>query len=273
MLLTFNKSTIGYSHVERGKVCQDYSSLYKDNERTIITCCDGHGGDLYIRSNIGSKLASLATINVFNEIKRSQLFKLEDANFEKSIKLSILCEWNRLVESWNSLHHISKSEIINLSENKANILKKTPIKAYGTTLTGAMQLNNKLVVVGIGDSEILGIKNGKIIKPFDNEDEPAGNITYSLCQEDAFNYLKVKVIDFSKLDGIILCTDGLSGAYQTYDNFNNSFIKPMVIKLLEEKNYVFVDNFIDNLAKKLGTGDDVSLAFIIKDNINKKYYV
>ena len=272
MLLTFNKSTIGYSHIDKGKVCQDYSALYEDNERTIITCCDGHGGDLYIRSNIGSKLASLATFNVFNSLKRNMIYKFKEGDFEKNIKLSILCEWNRLVDNFNSCNQISKKELINLDEKKKSIIRSNPIKAYGTTLTGALLLNNKLVIVGIGDSEILGIKKGCLIKLFDNEDEPAGNITYSLCQEDAFNYLKVKVVDFSKLDGIILCTDGLSGAYQTYDNFNNSFIKPMVIKLLEEKNYSFVDSFIANLANKLGTGDDVSLAFIIKDKINKKYY-
>ena len=58
----FNVTSIGYSHVKSGKVCQDFSSSYSDGERTIITACDGHGGEVYIRSHKGSKFASLATL-------------------------------------------------------------------------------------------------------------------------------------------------------------------------------------------------------------------
>ena len=90
--------------------------------------------------------------------------------------------------------------------------------------------------------------------------------------EDAYSYLRVKVLDFKTLDGIILCTDGLSSPYQSYTNFNQSFIKPIVKKIYEEKNTIYIDKFIENLAKELGNGDDVSLSFIIKDNVVKKYY-
>lgn len=271
MLYTFSKSSIGYVHINEKRFCQDFTATYKDLERTIITCCDGHGGRKYIRSHIGSHMASNAVINVFNSIHNS-FFRLTDSEIENKIKLMVLCEWNKLIEEQISNKTIKKSEIINLDEDEILDLKINPSLAYGTTLTGALLLGNKLLVIKIGDTECIGIKKGKLLDMFDTTEEPAANITYSMCQDDAFEYLKVKVIDFKELDGIILCTDGLASPYQSYDNFNKSFIKPMIKKIITTKSLIHIDKFIDEIASKLGVGDDVSLSFIIKDNLSKKYY-
>ena len=271
MLHVFSKSSIGYSHIKEKCQCQDFSAVYKDPERTIITCCDGHGGKKYIRSHIGSHMASNAIINVFNSIHPS-FFRLKNEEIENKIKLSILCEWNKLVEEQISYKSIKKNELINLDEDEILSLKSNPAIAYGTTLTGALLLGNKLLVVKIGDTECVGIRKGQLIDIFDSSDDPAANVTYSMCQDDAFKYLKVKVLDFRDLDGIVLCTDGLTSPYQSYDNFNNSFIKPMINKIINTNSLEYIDDFIDEIASNLGVGDDVSLSFILNDNISKKYY-
>ena len=271
MLHVFSKSSIGFSHIKEKCQCQDFSAVYKDPERTIITCCDGHGGKKYIRSHIGSHMASNAIINVFNSIHPS-FFRLKNEEIENKIKLSILCEWNKLVEEQISYKSIKKNELINLDEDEILSLKSNPAIAYGTTLTGALLLGNKLLVVKIGDTECVGIRKGQLIDIFDSSDDPAANVTYSMCQDDAFFYLKVKVLDFRDLDGIVLCTDGLTSPYQSYDNFKNSFIKPMINKIVETKSLSYIDEFIDEVASQLGVGDDVSLSFILNDNITKKYY-
>lgn len=272
MLHVFSKTSKGYSHLKDKKPCQDYSAHYQDKERTIITCCDGHGGVQYIRSNLGSKMASTAVLNVLLTVTPSMLQKVKKEDLENKIKLSILCEWNRMVEEDLSKKKIKKSDLKDLDEDQIDSLKLNPAKAYGTTLTGALLLENKLLVVGIGDTETIVFRKGEMTRVFDEDDDPVGNVTYSMCQEDAYSYLRVKVLDFKALDGIILCTDGLSSPYQSYINFNESFIKPIVKKLFEEKNPIYIDKFIENLAKELGNGDDVSLSFIIKDNVTKKYY-
>ena len=84
MLYVFSKSSIGYSHIKDKGQCQDFSAVYKDPKRTIITCCDGHGGRKYIRSHIGSHMASNAIINVFNSIHPS-FFRLKDEEIENKI--------------------------------------------------------------------------------------------------------------------------------------------------------------------------------------------
>ena len=272
MLHIFSKSCIGYSHLSDKKPCQDFSSQYKDNNRTIITCCDGHGGDIYIRSDVGSRLASRAIINVFSSIKDINYRKYTVKETKDKIRLEVLCEWNKLVERELAKKPIKSKETEKLDDDRKDLLRISPVKAYGTTLSGAMVLGDKLVVISIGDTEVIGIKNGEIIKLFDYDDDPAANLTYSMCQEDAYDYLRVNIYDFNFYDGILLCTDGFSSPYQSYENFNLSFVKPLMYRIINHEDLSYVDKFVEDMALKLGIGDDASLAFIINDKVFKKYY-
>ena len=270
MIYSFAKSSKGYSHINSKMPCQDFSALYKDPLRTIITCCDGHGGKIYVRSNIGSHMASNAVINVFNSITNSFFYGKTTEELENKIKLLILCEWNKFVEGIISKEPIRKGEVGELTPEQIETLKKNPIKAYGTTLTGALLYGNKMIVVGIGDTECLVVRKGELLRVLESEDDPVANVTYSMCQEDAFKYIRVKIINFKEVDGVILCTDGLTTPYQSYTNFNDSFVKPLVRNILETNSISHIDSFVDEMASKLGTGDDVSLAFIIDDKKIKK---
>ena len=151
------------------------------------------------------------------------------------------------------------------------MLKNNFVKAYGTTLTGALLYKDKILVVGIGDTECLYLKDNKLYKVFELEDEPVANTTYSMCQEDAYKYINVKVLNTKDVDGLFLCTDGLTNPYQSYDNFKEYFISPLMNKIIKEKDLKYLYDFIDELAKKRGIGDDVSLSFIINDKCSSLY--
>ena len=272
MYYVFNKTCIGYSHLRDKKPCQDFSSSYQDNERMIITCCDGHGGMRYVRSEKGSKAASDAVINVFKSLDKSFFKKGENNKVSDKLKLLILCEYNKLVEREISTKPIRKSELVKLGEDEADYIRFNQAKAYGTTLSGAMLYKNKIIVVVIGDTEALGIRKGELIKIFDNSNDPAGNVTYSMCQEDAYQYLRVAVLPAKDFDGVMLCSDGLSSPYQSYDNFNKSFVKPMVRRVITTKSLVTVNEDIEKIALKYGVGDDVSLSFFINDKARVRFY-
>lgn len=108
MVKFFTKTAIGYTHVQTEKICQDFSACYHDDERTIITACDGHGGEIYIRSDKGSKFASEAIINVFKRVEKSVFYRANREEIEKKLRLEILCEWNALVE-----RNLAKSRLRN----------------------------------------------------------------------------------------------------------------------------------------------------------------
>ena len=272
MYYVFNKTSIGYAHLNKNKPCQDFSASYKDNERIIITCCDGHGGAQYVRSQVGSRLASDAVISVFKSIDKSFFKKSKGDSLQDKIKLLVLCEYNKLIEEEIAHKPIRKKELEGLKEEQIDALRFNPAKAYGTTLSGAMIYRNKLIVVSIGDTEALGVRRGNLIKIFDNSNDPAGNVTYSMCQEDAYKYLRVAILDAKDLDAVFLCTDGMSSPYQTYDNFTSSFLKPTMKNLIVKKNTYEVEKKVISLASKLGVGDDVSLSFIMNDQSRIRYY-
>lgn len=272
MYYVYNKTDIGYSHLMNKKVCQDFSSSYKDNERIIVTCCDGHGGAQYVRSHLGSKAASEAVMNVFKSIDSHFFNEVDDKNIVEKIKLLILCEYNKLIEREIANKPFRKKELVGLDEDQIDVLRFNPAKAYGTTLSGALIYKNKLIVASIGDTEALTVKNGELIKIFDNSNDPAGNVTYSMCQEDAYNYLKVAILNTKDIDALFLCTDGFSSPFQSYQNLFKSFIKPTIGNVLFTKSTSTADKVVDRLANDLGVGDDVSLSFIIKKKAKIGYY-
>lgn len=272
MYYVFSKTSIGYSHLASRKTCQDYSSSYKDKERVIITCCDGHGGKQYIRSELGSKLASQAVFDVLRSINNRFFLRGDRNQLIDKIKISILCEYNKLIEREIASKPVRKKELEGLSEEEIDTIRFNPAKAYGTTLSGALIYKDKLIVVSIGDTEAIGVKNGQLIKFFDNSNDPAGNVTYSMCQEDAYQYLRVNILEAKDVDAVLLCTDGLASPYQSYDNFFKSFIKPAIKRILLSKSLNDLDESVVEIATKYGVGDDVSLSLILNKNTKLKYY-
>ena len=187
------------------------------------------------------------------------------------LRLQILCEWNGLVEAHFDEKPFAKKELAGLSEDEIFKLKKNYVKAYGTTLQGAMILGNKLVCVSLGDGGIFLLRKGKISMAFEEDDETVANLTYSMCQENAYQHLQVQIFDFSDLDGVLLCTDGVVNPYQNISNFREKFVKPIAMKLQEGKERE-IGEFVKTLGEEIGIGDDVSLAVAMKTDISLRGY-
>ena len=272
MSIFFTKTETGYSHISTGKRCQDFSASYSDEERTIVTACDGHGGNVYIRSHLGSKFASNAVIDVLREIERTAFYKAKKEAVIENIRLNILCRWNSLVEGHLTKNPIRMSEVTELTEAEILSLRKNPIKAYGTTLNAAMILGTKLICVSIGDGGCFLVKSGIVTPAFaEDEDEPVANITYSLCQDDAFSHLQVSVHELSAFDGAVVCTDGMINPYQNLSNFSSGLIAPAIATLNAGKSKS-LEAFVSEVGARLGTGDDVSLGIVVKDKLSSRIY-
>ena len=91
-------------------------------------------------------------------------------------------------------------------------------------------------------------------------------------QEDAYQYLRVTILNPKDFEGVLLCTDGLSSPYQSYENFTKSFIRPTMRKILNTKSLTGIETMVEEVALKFGVGDDVSLSFILNEHTNVKYY-
>ena len=272
MSIFFTKTAIGYSHISAGKRCQDFSASYNDEERTIVTACDGHGSNVYFRSHLGAKFASNAVMDVLREIDRTAFYKNRKEAIVESIRLNILCRWNTLVEGHLAKNPIRPSDVSELTDAEILSLRKNPIKAYGTTLNAAMILGTKLICVSIGDGGCFLVKGGAVLPAFlEDEDEPVANITYSLCQDDAFSHLRVSVHELASYDGAVVCTDGMINPYQNLSNFAAGLVVPSLAGLSVGKTKS-LERFVTEVGAKLGTGDDVSLGILAKDKISQRTY-
>lgn len=77
--IIFNVTEMGASHLKSGKPCQDYSLSWESENKDVQVAivCDGHGGDTYVRSDVGSKLAAeiaLANIRCFVDTVSPSVF-------------------------------------------------------------------------------------------------------------------------------------------------------------------------------------------------------
>lgn len=269
-MIYFTKSARGYSHKKEDTVCQDHSSSYFDENRVIITACDGHGSSIYFRSDRGSKFASFAIINALKDIEKSNYKLLTNSEFLDKIKLQILCEWNESVEKDLSSHPFTQEELQKLSNEQKFTLKTNPETAYGTTLNAVMVTSRYVLCVKLGDGGVFYIKDQQAFPVFEDDSDNVANITCSICQDKAFNHLCVGVLSKKNIDGAIICTDGLLTPYQSLSNFQASFVKPMLKKFKKGDASKEIKKFINKLADKLGVGDDVSLGVILKETRKKR---
>jgi hypothetical protein len=135
-----------------------------------------------------------------------------------------------------------------------------------------MIFGNKLVCVSIGDGGCFLVKGGQCISPFpEDEDEPVANITYSLCQDDAFSHLLVTVHETANYDGAVVCTDGMINPYQNLSNFSEALVTPAIATLCAGSGRS-LETFVTNVGLKLGTGDDVSLGIVAKNKLPMRTY-
>lgn len=72
--LTFYTQALGSSHIVSGKLCQDNGTHYSKDGVQIAIVCDGHGGESYVRSNVGSRLAAeIAKVKILQFIESMPL--------------------------------------------------------------------------------------------------------------------------------------------------------------------------------------------------------
>ena len=265
MEFVYNKTAIGYSHINKNIVCQDFSDYYINENVKVITACDGHGGNLYIRSNRGAEFASQAVVDVIKQYDEKKLEELINDNILEKLKLEILCKWNELIEQDYSNEPFSEEELSCLDEEEMFKLNSNYISAYGTTLNSVIATSNYLICVQIGDGGVYLLGKESVELAFPDNDENVANITNSLCGDNAYDNIYIDAFIKDDYIGVVICSDGLLGPYQTYENFNNSFISPFVnnFQVVTEEAINNANQFIEDLGEKDGIGDDVSVACIL----------
>jgi len=277
----FSISVQGASHKKIDKICQDSSKHHpatkKEAKYTIVAVSDGHGGDKYFRSHIGSQQAvKVAISSLHNYLGASDFMKTIQDNTisgEKkddlvtALEESIIAKWNKDIKLELEKNEFTDNELAPLDdEYKEKILDKSldyRFKTYGATLIVAVVFDNFWLGFQIGDGTFVIKQNGEYSQPIELDPKCVGVNVTSICDANAIRYFH-HAWGYGVPEAIFIASDGVDesfatveGLYKFYDN---------IIKNSNEDwdgNVKEIEAYLPELSEK-GSRDDVSLAAIIK---------
>lgn len=291
MIESYNFSCQGESHKADEKPCQDasFSAVYDDGLALAIVC-DGHGGERYFRSDVGSRMAtevirdSVKTFveNVDKSMFVGQPFTAEEAiTSEEVIKKqtpidkafrqlfsSIIYQWNQKIAEHAANTTISEWELTHVPQKYLDELhtSETFEKLYGCTLMVYAQTPDYWFAFHLGDGKCVSFHQEDALwqMPIPWDERCFLNKTTSLCDSDAINEFRYCY----EGDGIFpmavfLGSDGMDDSFGEDPNLVNFYIQ--VIKMLvtdgEEATIKSIESDLPQLSK-IGSRDDMSVAFI-----------
>lgn len=214
---------MGASHEATGKVCQDYCWAELGDSYTIGVVSDGHGGDRYFRSDVGSKSAVEATIDCvrqFIQTADESLFcgasftqrgtaAAESANnasgrsderdaLFRSLFASIIYNWHERITRHARENPVSDEERTKVKLEYINAFQMPDgsgiEKTYGCTLMCFAMAKNYWLAFHIGDGKCISFYDGAgrigWKEPVPWDDNCFLNKTSSLCDPEAIDMFR-----------------------------------------------------------------------------------
>jgi serine/threonine protein phosphatase PrpC len=278
MLIGFNACAMGFSHKANDKPCQDAAihGLNREKSFGIAVVADGHGGEKYFRSDVGSKLAVATATAVIRELLVSVS---TDVDLEKNLRLveqKIIKRWRDKVERHIQRNPWTPAELALCKEKNIDLEhlrgRDKLVTIYGTTLVAAAVTDSFWFALQIGDGQCALIdgdgnrddsgteiaENAKVAIPPD--EEQGFGLTQSLCASDAADKFRHS-FGRGAIGGITVATDGvvdsfLPDAYLKFTiRLRDNFIRDAKASQTELKGW------LPTLSEQ-GSRDDVAIAGI-----------
>ena len=262
---SFHLSTQGASHIKKNKECQDASESYNDENCAIAIVCDGHGGDDYVRSAVGSAFAASITKNnilsFISDVNKDEL-KRHHPQLIKTLQASIISAWSSAIHGHYEANPFTEAEISVLSERaRRKYLQEQRIEsAYGTTLIAVASTKDYWFGIHIGDGKCVAVNpEGKFVQPIPWDEKCFLNATTSICDSDALNSFRYFYSEKLPV-AVFVGSDGVDDCFSSEQQLNNLY-KTVLYSFATSDFSEAVDDLSDYLAK--GSGDDVSVAAIL----------
>lgn len=212
------------------RIYQDALNVSVEPKLKIIVC-DGHGGKCYCRSNLGAKIAT--------KIAMETKF---DGNLDKYVNEIHL----------QFLHLIQKHyQFRPFNEFEKELTKELddPLYAYGTTILGVVESNNRFYAFRVGDGYLFyQDENYQWLDLFG--ENSIGGLTPSSLVEKKIQVEKAKLPEFNS---ILVSSDGISGLY------GSDFVKEKLYSCQLNDNFV---EFIINQTRNSKKNDDCSVVYL-----------
>lgn len=267
----FNSHCQGESHKITGKPCQDFSFSIKTEGYTIAIVSDGHGGERYFRSDVGSKIAvevaHRCLVEFAKGISPSLVAELPNTlgigdTFPLAIQQltgAIVVGWRNAVLEHATANHLTETEQLIANPNDDHEWEKT----YGCTLIATLLTSQYWLALQIGDGKCVAIsEDGKPFEPIPWDDRCFLNRTTSICDTDAAGEFRYCIGGKeSSPIAVFMGSDGIDDSFGEEENLYNFYIQ--LAKGFAKDGY---DATIADLTatlpvlSKRGSQDDMSVA-------------
>lgn len=286
-----NHTCQGASHIAANKVCQDASSSFASDSMSVAIVSDGHGGDRYFRSDIGSRFAVEATrecVEAFVEQVDISVFRgkpftqrpalsssshVSDNDADAALRQlfsSIIFHWRAKVMAHKQDFPLTDKERDSIDPKYvADFNSDIDVeKAYGCTLLCAVITPHFFFAFHIGDGKCVAFdSNAQWSEPIPWDDNCFLNKTTSLCDASALNEFRFcYCADGSSPLALFLGSDGIDDSFGPADKMVNFYVN-----ILKELNAKGIDDTLLDLQSTLpdlskrGSHDDMSIACLFND--------
>ncbi|MCP3975671.1 MAG: protein phosphatase 2C domain-containing protein [bacterium] len=267
----------GALHVRHGVPNQDavsWSPATGAANSALLAVADGHGSNRCFRSKTGAALAVTAAINSMAGF----LAGTDDiVNLEASASELLA---RPLVESWLEAVACDLADKP-FSERELNRLEKEegskarlevlsgPAMAYGTTLLLAGADDRGIVLLQVGDGDILTVSAaGRVERPLPPDPRSVGNATASLARAAAWQDARTRALPArsAQPELVLAATDGYANSFADDAGFLQ--VGSDLLAMIRSEGLGRVSGELERWLQEvseLGSGDDVTVALLVAE--------
>lgn len=266
----FDLKTIGASHIAGNLPCQDSCLSMSRDGYKLICVCDGHGGDDYFRSDRGSAFATEIFASCVDEAGEDFLSGMGRCRSERDCYERLLqffryflIKWQRRIDDDVMEDPFSEEEMVRVSGRRKEryLAGESICKAYGSTFIGAVLTDDFWFAIQIGDGDCICFDcEGKSFRPIPEDDNCVGNLTTSLCDDDACSEARF-FFSRSIPASVFIASDGVGKSFRR-ENAMFDFYREVMSDFIASGRENAISTLSDYLPRmsERASKDDISIA-------------
>lgn len=258
-------AVIGANHERKSLPMQDAYMSMLDRDKLYVSLADGHGSPVCFRSDVGSTLAVVSTIEVVKHHAEqiSSMEKPEERErATKNLSQAIVAYWSKKVLEHLRSAPFSSIELSALDDKYKKQLSTNALLAYGSTLMMIVCRKNIVFGFSIGDGDIT-ILTSKGTEFLVNTEKQLGEETYSLCTPNISAHVKYFEAKSEDVKFMMLSTDGYRNSFESEEDFKKvlSDVKDYIEKEGDISLTFKLEDWLKETSKE-GSGDDITACFL-----------
>lgn len=263
------QSVRGAAHRRRQQPNQDAVAWWPRDGASataIVAVADGHGSERSPRSADGARLAADAAVEMLRQLLEGP--EALDAAVLRRLGEDVLP--GRLLRRWRQAVRQHLAEFVLEPSDADPASMEGPFLAYGTTLLAAAVTTDTLLVLQIGDGDVLTVSaDGSVIRPLPPDPRLLANATTSLCSADLDDCrLIVQPLTEEVPALILLSTDGYANSFPDDAGFLQ--VGSDLLAMIRQAGLAAVSaqlqSWLDETSSQ-GSGDDVTLGLLCRGDL------